>query len=147
MNLEDLFTVAAVTAAINKLPAVPAKAGALGIFEEKGVTTTSVVIDEREGRLVLVPNTSRDGDPAPLKPSGRARRSKGIASLQEAVGEVTNLFRHPALGCFDELLANGETAIQAFGHGLQCLQALGSQNNFQDHAIAVFLQAQVVSRS
>ena len=75
MNLEDLFTVAALTASVNKLPTIPSKAGALGIFDEKGVTTTSVVIDEREGRLVLVPNTSRDDDPKPVKPGGRARRT------------------------------------------------------------------------
>ncbi|TBV10254.1 major capsid protein [Stutzerimonas kirkiae] len=75
MNLEDLFTVAAMTAAVNKLPTVPTKAGELGIFDEKGVTSTSVVIDEREGRLVLVPNTSRDGDANTVKPSGRARRT------------------------------------------------------------------------
>lgn len=75
MNLEDLFTVAALTASVNKLPTIPSKAGALGIFDEKGVTTTAVVIDEREGRLVLVPNTSRDDDPKPVKSGGRARRT------------------------------------------------------------------------
>ncbi len=75
MNLQDLFTVATLTAAVNKLPTIPSKAGALGIFDEKGVTTTSVIIDEREGRLVLVPNTSRDADPAPAKASGRTRRT------------------------------------------------------------------------
>lgn len=75
MNLEDLFTVAALTASVNKLPTIPTKANELGIFDEKGVRTTSVVIDEREGRLVLVPNTSRDDDPKPVKSSGRARRT------------------------------------------------------------------------
>ncbi len=75
MNLEDLFTVASITAAINKLPALPTKAGALGIFDEKGITTTSIVIDEYEGRLVLVPNASRDGDPQAVKGGKRRRRT------------------------------------------------------------------------
>lgn len=75
MNLQDLFTVASLSASINKLPVIPSKVGAMGIFEEKGVTTTSVVIDEYEGRLVLVPNTSRDADPAILKGGKRARRT------------------------------------------------------------------------
>ncbi|HFF3748009.1 TPA: major capsid protein [Klebsiella pneumoniae] len=74
MNLDDLFTVTSLTAAVNKLPAVPGKVAALGLFEEKGVTTTSVVIDEYQGRLILVPNTSRDADPAPSKSGKRGRR-------------------------------------------------------------------------
>lgn len=74
MNLQDLFTVASLSASINKLPVIPSKVGAMGIFEEKGVTTTAVAIDEYEGRLVLVPNTSRDADPAPVKGGKRARR-------------------------------------------------------------------------
>ncbi|WP_095128667.1 major capsid protein [Pseudomonas sp. Irchel s3h14] len=75
MNLQDMFSVANLTAAVNKLPAVPGKVGAMGLFDEKGVTSTSVVIDEREGRLVLVPNTSRNDDPAPMKGGKRKRRS------------------------------------------------------------------------
>lgn len=75
MNLQDLFTVATLSASINKLPTIPSKVGAMGLFEEKGVTTTSVVIDEYEGRLVLVPNTSRNADPAPVKSGKRARRT------------------------------------------------------------------------
>ncbi|TWC18632.1 major capsid protein E [Pseudomonas sp. SJZ085] len=75
MNLPDLFSVANLTAAINKLPAIPGKVGAMGLFDEKGVTSTSVIIDEREGRLVLVPNTSRNDDPAPLEGRKRKRRT------------------------------------------------------------------------
>jgi len=73
MNLQDLFTVANLTAAINKLPTVPGKVAALGIFEEKGVTTAHVVIDEYQGRLFLVPNTSRDADPHPNAGGKRKR--------------------------------------------------------------------------
>jgi len=74
MNLDDLFTVTSLTAAINKLPAVPGKVAALGLFEEKGITTTSVVIDEYQGRLSLVPNTARDTDPRPHAGGKRTRR-------------------------------------------------------------------------
>jgi len=75
MNLQDMFSVANLTAAVNKLPAIPGKVGAMGLFDEKGVTSTSVIIDEREGRLVLVPNTSRNDDPAPMKGGKRKRRT------------------------------------------------------------------------
>ena len=75
MNLQDLFSVANLTAAVNKLPVMPGKVGAMGLFDEKGVTSTTVIIDEREGRLVLVPNTSRNDDPAPIKGNKRKRRT------------------------------------------------------------------------
>jgi hypothetical protein len=75
MNLQDLFSVANLTAAVNKLPVMPGKVGAMGLFDEKGVTSTTVIIDEREGRLVLVPNTSRNDDPAPVKGNKRKRRT------------------------------------------------------------------------
>lgn len=75
MNLEDLFTVANLTAATNKLPAIPGKVGAMGLFDEKGVNSTSVVVDEHEGRLVLVPNTSRNADAAAVKGGKRKRRT------------------------------------------------------------------------
>ena len=75
MNLQDMFSIANLTAAVNKLPAIPGKVGAMGLFDEKGVNSTSVVIDEREGRLILVPNTSRHDDPAPVKGSKRQRKT------------------------------------------------------------------------
>jgi len=74
MNLQDLFTVTSLTAAINKLPAVPGKVAALNLFDEKGITTTSVVIDEYQGRLSLVPNTARDADARPSAGGKRIRR-------------------------------------------------------------------------
>lgn len=75
MNLADLFSIANLSAAVNKLPAIPGKVGAMGLFDEKGVTSTTVVIDEYEGRLVLVPNTSRGNDPAPIQGGSRKRRT------------------------------------------------------------------------
>ena len=81
MNLADLFTLTSMTAAVNKLPAMPGKLGAMGVFAEKGITTTLVLVDERDGRLVLVPHTSRANDPAPLKNGRRVRRTFETAHL------------------------------------------------------------------
>jgi len=64
----------------NKLPAIPGKVAALGIFEEKGVTTTSVVIDEYQGRLSLAPNTARDADPRP-NAGGQRKRPLRVDTL------------------------------------------------------------------
>lgn len=62
MTLEDLFKTTTLTESINKLPAVPGKVGAMGLFTEKGVRTTSVFVEYRAGRLVLVPDQSRNAD-------------------------------------------------------------------------------------
>lgn len=95
MNLEDLFTVTSMTAAVNKLPAMPGKLGAMGIFAEKGIATTTVTIDEREGRLILVPHTSRNDDPPPVKNGRRTRRVFETAHLplagQILPGELQNI--------------------------------------------------------
>lgn len=62
MTLDDLFAVTTLTDSINKLPAVPGRVGAMGLFAEKGVRTTSVFIEYRNGRLVLVENQPRTAD-------------------------------------------------------------------------------------
>ena len=57
------FSMVALTDAINKMPYVPGRIGQLGLFREQGVSTTSVMIEEREGSLNLVETTAR-GAPA-----------------------------------------------------------------------------------
>ena len=74
INLSNLFTLAALSAAINKLPYMPTKVGDLGIFDEKGIPTTYVGIDVRQGRLWLVPNLSRNNDPVGTKRDTRNRK-------------------------------------------------------------------------
>ena len=81
MNLADLFTITSLTDAVNKLPAVPGKAGETGLFLEKGVTTTSVLIEQFEGRLSLVPAISRSEDPTPAKKGKRSRRTFSVPHL------------------------------------------------------------------
>lgn len=83
MNLQDLFTLAVLTDAINALPNVPGKAGATGLFVEKGVPTTTVVIEHHAGRLNLVQSTSRNDDPAPVKDGKRVRRTFEIPHLPQ----------------------------------------------------------------
>jgi hypothetical protein len=57
------FSMVALTDAINHMPYVPGRVGRLGLFREQGVSTTSVMIEEREGSLNLVETTVR-GAPA-----------------------------------------------------------------------------------
>lgn len=83
MNLADLFTLASLTDAINALPAVPGKAGKTGLFAEKGVTTTTIIVEHRAGRLSLVQSASRNDDPTPVKGDKRARRTFEIPHLPQ----------------------------------------------------------------
>lgn len=75
MNLADLFQVSTLTAAVNKLPLIPSKTGDLGLFREIGISTTSVTIDEGHGKLMIVANTPRNADPAPMQINKRKRRT------------------------------------------------------------------------
>ncbi len=59
----NAFSVVSLTDAINKVPFIPGKIGQLGLFTESGVTTTTVMIEERQGSLNLIETTSR-GAPA-----------------------------------------------------------------------------------
>ena len=78
------FTMVALTGAINKMPYVPGRYGQLSLFREQGVSTTSVMIEEREGTFEL--RASEVADPRPgdqltssARPSSfRASRSGAI---------------------------------------------------------------------
>lgn len=55
----DLFTMQAMTAAVNDAPYVPARIKEVGLFDEKGVATTSVVVEMLSGTLNIVASQPR----------------------------------------------------------------------------------------
>lgn len=57
----DAFSLQSMTAAINQLPEVPTILGSLGVFEEAGVTTTSISIEKQNEVLTLVERSARGG--------------------------------------------------------------------------------------
>jgi hypothetical protein len=59
----DVYGVVSLTAAVNKLPYVPSRLGQLNIFKKKGVTTTSIVVEEERGKLFVVPTAARGSNP------------------------------------------------------------------------------------
>lgn len=74
----DSFTSAELTAAVNKIPAMP---GLLGqFFEEKGMTTTKAAIDVKKGQLQLIHDTPRDADDGDIP----AQDSRNTISLSAA---------------------------------------------------------------
>lgn len=67
----DAFSLRTLTDAINKRPFVPGRLGAMKLFQESGISTTTAQVEEREGVLYLVPATERG---APATVNARARR-------------------------------------------------------------------------
>lgn len=59
----DAFGVASLTKSINEQPGVPGRIGALGLFMEDGISTTSVMIEKEGSTLTMVPAGVR-GQPA-----------------------------------------------------------------------------------
>ena len=67
----DAFSFVTLTDSINKLPFVPGRLGALGLFTEAPVPTTSIALEEQASILTLVNPTPRGGPgetrPKPLR--------------------------------------------------------------------------------
>ena len=58
---QNAFSMRSLTSSVNEMPYVPGRIGQLGLFEESGIATTKVMIENREGQLVLVPASTRGG--------------------------------------------------------------------------------------
>lgn len=93
------FSVISLTDAINKVPFVPGRIGQLGIFAESGVSTTSIMIEEREGSLNLIETTSRGAPAVQNQHNKRKARS----------------FVVPHIALEDTILADEIQNVRAFG--------------------------------
>ncbi len=93
----DAFSMVSLTQAINHIPFKPARIGAMSLFEEKGITTTNVIIEERDGVLALLPTVRRGGPPTPARTGGRTARSFAVPHIpyEDAVlaSDVQNIRR------------------------------------------------------
>lgn len=78
----DAFSVVALTDAINKVPFVPGRAGQIAGWEEEGVETTTIMLEEQEGELKLVNPTPRGGPGSTGGESGRKARSLVVPHYQ-----------------------------------------------------------------
>jgi hypothetical protein len=79
---QDAFSVLSLTDAINKIPFVPGRAGQVIDWQERGVTTTSIMIEEVGGVLQMLNPTAR-GAPGETKAKDkRVARSLAIPHYQ-----------------------------------------------------------------
>lgn len=77
----DAFSTLSLTEAINKAPYKPARIGELGLFSEKGIRTTSVAIEEKDGQLSLIPVSPRGAPGDALGNKKRTLRTLAVPHL------------------------------------------------------------------
>jgi len=69
------FDCMTLTDAINRMPFKPSKIGAMGLFETRGITTTLVMVEEKDGVLSLIPTKARGGIPTVAANENRHARN------------------------------------------------------------------------
>lgn len=84
----DPFSLISLTDSINKIPFVPGRLGQLGIFEEKGIPTTTVMIEEQDGVLYLVENRQRGS--APQQNTTGKRKARSLVLTHLPAGDRVN---------------------------------------------------------
>ncbi len=95
----DAFNVTSLTDAINKIPHKPSRVGEMGLFSNKGVTSRSIIIEERDGVLQLLVS----------KPYGAP------ADVSKKQARVARPFVIPHFPLDDAVLAAEVQGIRAFG--------------------------------
>ena len=86
MNYPTVFECTEMTDAVNKLPLMPLRFSRL--FEVKGVKTTTVSLDIKKGRIVLVGDSDRNTAPESLAGRGAKREWKNISCAHLAQSDV-----------------------------------------------------------
>jgi hypothetical protein len=91
----DAFSLSQLTRAMNDLPHVPGRIGQLGLFNEEGVSTTSISIEKVGNVIRLVPAAKRGSPGLPGTEQKRNLRNLNVVHLpqQDAViaDEIQNL--------------------------------------------------------
>jgi hypothetical protein len=105
MNILDIFDgtgykVADLTTAINKLPYVPSRLGASGLFTPKSVSSLVVMVERRKGKISLLP----------VKPRGSGESTKRPAEKRDI-----RPFAIPHIPHGDSLMADDIQGVRAFG--------------------------------
>ena len=68
----DAFSLQSLTKAINEQPYIPGRIGALGLFSEEGISTTSVSVEKLGESLAMVPAGERGGLSKPVNGDKRS---------------------------------------------------------------------------
>lgn len=77
----DAFGLVSLTDAINKVPFIPGRLGQMGLFQESGISTLSVMLEEKDGVLYLVENKKRGAPGQQNTENKRKARSLTVTHL------------------------------------------------------------------
>lgn len=102
------FTTVALTAAINKAPFKPSRLGQLGLFSESGITSTTAVVEEKDGQLELVQTSPRGGPATAVgssKRTARAFMTYHVEKIARIVGDSVQGVRAFGSDSADEAVA------------------------------------------
>lgn len=77
----DGYSMATLTAAIEKVPFVPGRIAEMGLFTNEGVGTTAVLIEEKDRVLSLAKNLPRGSQPGTTPPEVRKMRTLSCTHL------------------------------------------------------------------
>lgn len=78
----DGFSVSSLTKAINKIDYQPGRLGELGLFEDAGIMTTTLQVEEKGGVISLIQTSPRGGPGATRGADKRTLRSFTVPHLQ-----------------------------------------------------------------
>lgn len=95
----DAFKMTSLTEAINAIPYVPQRIGALGFFDEKGIASVLTAVEERDGVLSLASVRPRGGPGGPV-----AHETRKVIP-----------FKVPHIPVVDKLLADEVQGVRVFG--------------------------------
>lgn len=96
----NAYGVVSMTTAINRLPYVPSYLGSLGLFKRQGITTLTVMIERKAGKIGLIPAKARGG---------------GGTTKMSAQKRDARPFTVQHLPYSDDLLADDIQGVRAFG--------------------------------
>ena len=103
---QDPFSTVTLTAAVDKYPYQPTGLGALGIFEDVPIRTTALVVEQRQGQLVVIPFSDRGEEGTQRTTEKRQARYFDIPRLRHS----------------DTIYANELQNIRAFGEESELMQ-------------------------
>lgn len=102
----DAFSVTELTQAINKAPYTPNQLGQMAIFQPKSIRTEDFWIEQKEGKLAIIPTSERGSEAQQNTPNKRkAKGFKTTRVARDSVIAASELFNVRAFGTESELEA------------------------------------------
>lgn len=81
---QDAFSAISLTAAIQRNPFLPSMLGSMNIFDPEPIRTTALTVEERDGKLVLIPFSERGTQGAQRTTEKRKRRYFDVPRLMHS---------------------------------------------------------------